>query len=84
MMLMSTLHNLSRSIGCALLAASGGATMVLSIFGGEMLLYLAWKLVRRDFMYWVRIEGSLGVIVSLFARIFIKVIVDFSGCLQFR
>ena len=84
MMMMSAIHNLSRSVGCALLAASGGRYLVLSYSVGEMLLYLAWKGLRRDFMYWVRVEGVLGIIISFIERVMVKVIVDFSGCLQFR
>ena len=84
MTVMSTCHNLSRSVGCALLAASGGTTMVLSFFGGEMMLYLVWKVVRSDFMAWFPVEGSLGAVMSLVYRVAVKVIADFSGCLQFR
>ena len=83
MTLMSTFHNLSRSIGCALLAASGGARL-LSFVGGEMALYLVFKMVRSDFMAWFPVEGSLGLFLSLVYRVFVKVIVDFSGCLQLR
>ena len=46
MTLMSALHNFSRSVGCALLAASGGNSLVLYVFGGEMMIYLAWKILR--------------------------------------
>ena len=83
MTLISACHNLSRSVGCALLAASGGVS-VLSFVGGEMLLYLVWKVLRNDFLYWVPIDGLLGGLLSLFARVLGKVIVDFSGCLLFR
>ena len=82
--LMSALHNFSRSVGCALLAASGGATIVLLFVGGEMLFYLSWKVIKGDFMYWIPIDGPLGVICSFINRVVVKVIVDFSGCLQFR
>ena len=58
--------------------------MVLSFVGGEMLLYLAWKLLRGDIMYWFRAEGALGVAISFQARVLAKVIVDFSGCFQLR
>ena len=84
MTLMSTCHNLSRSAGCALLAASGGRTMLLSFVGGEMILYLGWKVARKDFLYWVPVEGPLRGLVSFLARIIVKTIVDFSGCLHFR
>ena len=83
MMLISSLHNLSRSIGTALLAASGRKTAFYFI-GGEIFVYLAVKLARRDFFYWIPIEGAAGVVISFFTRILVKVIVDFSGCMQFR
>ena len=85
MMIMSSLHNLSRSVGCALLAKSSSGKMNLFYFvGGEILLYLVWKIFRRDFFYWVRIEGPLAFLLAFFNRIVVKVIVDFSGCLQMR
>ena len=52
MLLISALHNLSRSVGCALLVASSGKTTFAYFFGGEMIIFLAWKIVRRDFHYW--------------------------------
>ena len=84
MTLMSACHNLSRSIGCALLVSSGGKTMALSFVGGEMLLFLIWKVFRRDFMAWFPVDGPLGILLSLLYRVVVKVIVDFGGCLQFR
>ena len=83
MTLMSACHNLSRSVGCALMAASGGG-LVLSFVVGEMMFYLIWKVVRSEFMAWFPVEGSLGLFLSLIYRVFVKVIVDFSGCLLFR
>ena len=83
MTLMSSLHNLSRSVGYALLAA-GGATMVLAFVGGEMVLYLVWKGVRGDLMVFIPVEGPFGVVLSLLYRVVVKIVVDFSGCLQFR
>ena len=84
MTLMSACHNLSRSIGCALLAASGGATMVLSFVGGEVVVYLMWKALRRDLLYWFKVDGFLGIFGSFLIRVLVKVIVDFSGCFHFR
>ena len=85
MTLISTCHNLSRSIGCALLLAAsrGGGTMLYFVIG-ELLLYLAWKLARKDLLYWVQVEGAFGILVSLLSRVLVKVIVDFCGCLHFR
>ena len=84
MMMMSACHNLSRSVGCALLAALGGTTFLLSFVGGEMMLYLVWKVCRCDFMAWFPVDGAFGVLLSLFSRVVVKVIADFSGCLLFR
>ena len=84
MTLMSVCHNLSRSVGCALLVASEGTTLVLSFVGGEIMLYLVWKVFRLDFMAWFPGDGPLGVFLSLVYRVVVKVIADFSGCLQFR
>ena len=83
MMIISTFHNLSRSIGLALLAASGWKTAVYFV-GGEIYFYLALKIARRDFMYWLPIEGATDAFISLIERMIAKVIVDFSGCLQLR
>ena len=84
MAIMSTLHNLSRSVGYALLLVLGKATMMSYFVGAEMLLYLVWKLVRNDFMYWIRVEGLFGVFMSLINRIVGKILVDFCGCLHLR
>ena len=84
MTVMSTCHNLSRSVGCALLAASGGATMVLSFVGGEVMVYVMWKVFRRDLLYWFKVDGFLGIFGSFLIRVLVKVIVDFSGCFHFR
>jgi hypothetical protein len=49
--------------------------------GGAMALYLLYKLARRDFQYWV---PTAGAGVSLVARVFGKLYVDFSGSPQVR
>jgi len=83
--MVSALHNLSRSLGCAFLAASNGGIMLVMYFsGGEVLLFLAWKILRRDFYYYPRWEGYMAEIGSLIERIFMKVIADYTGCLQLR
>jgi len=80
MTLMSSLHNLSRSLGCALLAFSG-AEMALPFIGGEIGLYLVFKIIRQDFHYWI---SGAPLVASLLMRIVAKVVVDFTGCLHFR
>ena len=85
MTIMSALHNLSRSVGCALLAASSSGNMNLFYFvGGETAIFLLFKIARRDFFYWVRVEGLWALLLAFFERTIVKIIVDFSGCLLMR
>ena len=79
----STLHNLSRSLGVALLASRSG-WLAAYFVGCEMLVYLVYKLLRRDLYYWVRTSQSLAIPLAFSNRIVAKTIVDFSGCIQFR
>jgi len=83
MTLISTLHNLSRSVGVALLAATSPVTASYLI-GGEMILYLLFKMVRGDFYNWDRLDDALAFSLSLVERLVVKVIVDFSGYLHMR
>ena len=84
MTFMSALHNLSRSLGCALLAASDTDNLVLMFVGGEIGVYLLLKILRQDFYCWPTLSGIFAVVVSFLTRIGVKIIVDFSGCIHFR
>jgi len=84
MTMISALHNLSRSIGTALLAASGDGMLVAYFVGGEMVLYLLFKIMRGDFYYWVKLDGHIATIISFIHCVIVKVIMDFSGCFHLR
>ena len=45
MMLISILHNLSRSVGCALMIVAGGKELTIVFLGGEMCLFLVFKML---------------------------------------
>jgi hypothetical protein len=49
-----------------------------------MSLYLLYKIVRRDLSYWIRLEGIMNVVGSVLERAIVKILVDFTGVLQFR
>jgi len=84
MVFIASVHNISRTISIALLASSS-KTLAFAFFGCEMVFYVLIKLLRRDFIYWPPLKGKAVVfIVSLFARLIIKTIVDFSGCFHMR
>ena len=84
MTLISAIHNVSRSLGCALLAASGNRALTFALIGGELVIYLAYKIARGDFLYWPRIDGAVAVIFSSLTRFFGLIIVNFSGCVHLR
>jgi hypothetical protein len=74
---------LVRCIGTALLMLSN-VNYFLYFFLGEMGLYLFQKVTRGDFLYWMPVDGFLGLIVSVLFRVFVKVITDYTGIVQFR
>ena len=57
--------------------------MVLFV-GGEIALFLIYKIVRGDFHMWYPIDGVSSIVASFLVRGFTKIVVDFTGCLQFR
>jgi len=76
MTLISTLHNLSRSLGCALLAATNVELLVIFVCG-EMGFYFAYKVIRGDFWYWIRLDGFASLLGSFNCRLVSKVISDY-------
>ena len=83
MTLISALHNVSRSTGRALLAA-GDRRLVVVFVVGEVTLYMIYKLSRGDFYYWIQLDGALAIFISIIKRVLVKVVTDYTGCLQFR
>ena len=79
----SMLHNLSMSVGCALLAATDSSLLIYFV-GGNVVVFLVFKVARNDFMYWPRIEGAAGVLQAFLLRLMTKVIVDFTGLMHVR
>ncbi|GMI54619.1 hypothetical protein ScalyP_jg4790 [Parmales sp. scaly parma] len=57
------IHNLSLSVGCAMFALAD-MDLLFSFVGGEIAVYLGVKLLRGDFMCFVRTEGFVGVLAS--------------------
>jgi hypothetical protein len=57
---------------------------VLYYYLGDHVLYLAYKMGRRDLYHWVPLEGAAMVAESVLERFCMKAIVDFTGVVQFR
>lgn len=83
LVLMCTLHNLSRSVGTALLIARS-KNLAIAFAAIEMILFFVFKIVRNDYFAAVNVEGFLSLFGSFVYRLLVKVISDFSGCIHFR
>ena len=84
MFLLAGLHNLSKSIGVALLLAVSGQT-TLVVLAGEMMAYHSVRLLRRDYTLFVpNLEGGLKVTMAFVTHTLTKTIVDFTGLIHFR
>jgi hypothetical protein len=74
---------LVRSVSMALLAMIGGK-WVLVYLASDMGLYFVYKLLRQDLWHWLPVDGGWGVFASVAERAIVKVLVDFTGVMQFR
>jgi hypothetical protein len=83
MIMNSALLLLVRSVSTALLAMAGWRWIV-GYLASDMGLYFTYKLLRRDFLHWIPLEGALSVVESVVARFLVKVLVDYTGVIQFR
>jgi hypothetical protein len=50
----------------------------------DMGLYLFLKVLRKDFAYWVPVDGFVGFSIAVIMRVVFKVVTDYTGILQFR
>ena len=84
MLLLASLHNISRSIGVALLyVVSAQSTFLL--LGAEMTVYHLVKLFRSDYTLFVPgIEGGWKIAMAIVFHIAIKIICDFTGMIHVR
>jgi hypothetical protein len=73
-------------IRCATIVVVGsiGGMWVASYIGADLGLYFAVKILRRDFWYWLPLGGKTEILSSIFLRLIIKVITDFTTIVQFR
>jgi hypothetical protein len=74
---------LVRSVSMALLAMVGGQ-WVLVYLVSDMGLYFLYKIYRRDLWHWIPLEGAACVVESVLERFVVKVLVDYTGVIQFR
>jgi len=58
--------------------------MVVYFIAGEILVYLVFKCLRRDFIYLIRLEGPVAFLLALFIRVAVKVMTDYCGFVHGR
>merc|ERR1711871_996910 len=58
--------------------------LTLAYIGLDLGLYLAVKMLRGDFWYWVPLGGNAEIFSSLICRVMVKIITDFTSIVQFR
>jgi hypothetical protein len=74
---------LSRSF-CAALLALVGKNYFVWYSACDVGLYLLLKVLRKDFTYWVPVDGPLGGLISVIMRVVFKTVTDYTGIVQFR
>ena len=72
----STLHNISRSVGCAMMMTVD-KTLLVWFIGGELTVHFIVKIVRGDFLCFVPLEGVIAYPLSFMWHLVTKVIADF-------
>jgi hypothetical protein len=83
MMILTAGMLLIRCMTIVLLGLMGGSWVALYI-GGDLVLYLAVKLLRGDLWYWVPLGGKAEMLSSSVTRVLVKIVTDFTSIVQFR
>ena len=61
-----------------------GMNWALAYIGLELVLFLAVKIFRGDFWYWLPLGGNAEIVSSIVARILVKLVTDFTSIVHFR
>ena len=83
MILLSATQVLIKATLIIVLASIGSLFPVLYLLG-DIAFYLMYKVARRDFTYWVPLEGVAGLVVSGLVRVVVKFVVDSTAIMHFR
>ena len=72
----STLHNISRSVGCAMMMTAD-SILFAWLIGGELTLHFIFKIVRGEYLCFFRVGGLSGYLNSFIWHFLTKVVADF-------
>ena len=84
MYLLSSCQLLGKSLEVVMLMQVGGTALAVGVLGGEMVVYLIYKIARGDFRYWLPLPKGASFALSILERVSVKVIHDFTGFLHAR
>jgi len=79
MHMLSFCQLMGKSIAIALLTQMGGRTLAITVLSCEMGVYLLFKVARHDLRYRLKLPHGASMFITLFVRIVVKVIADFTG-----
>ena len=61
-----------------------GVRWLLTYLASTLGLYFVYKILRRDILYWMPLDGALGVVMMLIMRSLVFLVNDFTATLQLR
>jgi len=76
-------HVLMKTLSAALLMSISKVWMMWYLVG-DIFCYMMFKIMRCDFRYCFNVPGVLGLLVSFFIRLVVKILIDYTCCFQFR
>ena len=84
MYMLSFCQLMGKSVTIALLVPVGGKFLVIVVMICEVAMFLLYKVIRKDFRYWIPLPRGWSMILAITLRVMIKVLTDFTGMLHSR
>ncbi|GMH67149.1 hypothetical protein TrST_g14100 [Triparma strigata] len=83
MMSLSFAHVMLRTFSCALLAVTNTRWLIYYL-AADMGLFFLFKIMRKDFFYFINLRGIVRLSISILNRLIVKVMVDFTMIIHVR
>ena len=83
MMSLTFAHVLLQTFACALLAATNTIWLVYYL-SADTALFILYKIVRKDFFYYVNMTGFFRLVVAILDRVTVKTLVNFTLLMHLR
>ena len=80
---MATIQLTLRCLGCALCYIES-SMLVFQVLVADVSVFILYKVLRGEFLYWINVHGCASILLSAFQRIVIKLTTDFCLLMQSR